>query len=307
MIYDVHVGEEGWLFLTGGANPPIRMYRRGIGRSLLLRRWAWLLAMRARRCRRRGIRYLHLPVPEKLSVYADKAPALAIDPSLGSGQQLCRLIGNEQLCLDAVEPLVAARAGGETFLRTDSHWSSEGCRVAHDTICRTLGAPIRWQLEDRHCVVVEDFVGDLGVKLTPAPAELLRRRTVTRDAVRIAANELVQRYEQAGKAADLHRGARVVYRNEAADADPRRLLLFGDSFSAFDHHGLSAMLAETFREVHFIWSSAIDWGYVDRVHPDLVLTELAERFMIWVPSDLDYDNEAFAGDRLRELDQAGPA
>lgn len=307
MIYDVHVGEEGWLFLTGGANPPIRMYRRGLGRSLLLWRWARLLAARARRCRRRGIRYLHLSVPEKLSVYADKAPALAIDPSLGSGQQLCRIIGNERLCPDVVGPLAAARESGETFLRTDSHWSSEGCRVAHDVICRTLDAPIRWRLEDRRCVVVKDFVGDLGVKLAPPQGELLKRWMVRKDAVRIGANELVRRYEEAGRAGDLHRGACVVYRNEAPDADPRRLLLFGDSYSAFDYHGLSAMLAETFREVHFIWSSAIDWGYVDRVRPDLVLTELAERFMIWFPSDLDYDNEAFAGRRLSELDLAEPA
>lgn len=307
MSVDVHEGEDGWLFLTGGANTPIRMYRRTLAHAFLLRRWAWLIALRAWRCRRRGIRYLHLPVPEKLSIYADKTPALGIDPALGFGRQLSRLVGEPGLCLDASPALVASRRSAETFLMTDSHWSSEGCKVAHDVVCEAVGAPLRWSLDDRPCVVVEDFVGDLGVKLTPPRGETLRRRYIPRDGARADANGLVRHYEGLGRASDLHRGAQVVYRNEAPDADPRRLLVFGDSFSSFDTHGLTAMLAETFREVHFIWSAAIDWGYVDRVRPDLLMTELAERFMVWLPSDRGYDNAALARRRLDELGVATPA
>lgn len=307
MSDDVYVGEDGWLFLTGGSNSPHLMYRRTIGHSWLLRRWARLLATRAKRARRLGIHYLHLTVPEKLSVYADKAPALGIDPSLGLGQRLARIVADSALCPDVVPPLVAMRGDVEPFMRTDSHWSSGGCKMTHDLVCREVGATLRWSLDERPAIVAQEFVGDLGTKLSPQPSEVLRRPNVQRDAVRVGANLLVERYERTAHALKLHRGTRVVLRNEAPDADPRRLVLFGDSYSHFSTHALTAMLAETFREVHFIWSTAIDWGYVEKVRPDILTTQIAERFMVALPNDDAYDNEAFAAQRMREMAEPAPA
>jgi hypothetical protein len=45
------------------------------------------------------------------------------------------------------------------------------------------------------------------------------------------------------------------------------------------------MLAETAREVEFVWSSNLDWAYIKRAKPDIVVYELVERFMTIVPSD----------------------
>jgi hypothetical protein len=45
------------------------------------------------------------------------------------------------------------------------------------------------------------------------------------------------------------------------------------------------MLAETAREVEFIWSSNLDWAYIKRAKPDIVIYELVERFMTIVASD----------------------
>jgi hypothetical protein len=45
------------------------------------------------------------------------------------------------------------------------------------------------------------------------------------------------------------------------------------------------MLAETAREVEFIWSSNFDWGYIKRSKPDIVVYELVERFMTIVAND----------------------
>lgn len=304
---DVHVGEDGWLFLTGGLNAPGQMYRRTLAHAWIVRRWAWLVAARARRCRRSGMRYLHLIVPEKLSVYTDRAPALGIDPELGFARQLCRIVGDPAVCLDARPALIAGRELAETFFRTDSHWTTEGTRIGHDLICATVGAKLRWRLEDRLEVVVPGFVGDLGNKLEPQPSETMIRRVASQDSLRIGANVLVARFETTEKVLQIHRGTNVVFRNEAADADPRRLVLFGDSYSHFSTHGLTAMLAETFREVHFVWSAAIDWGYVERVRPDILVTQIAERFMLQVPRDRGYDNDALAMSRLRELGEPVPA
>lgn len=300
IAHHVHVGRDGWLFLIGGRNRPLAIYRRSLARTWRLRRWAALIGARERRFAALGCRYLHLPVPEKLSVYGDMA-RLGLDPSLSLARGLAAL-ADPATCLDVTPALIAGRATAETFLRMDSHWTSAGCRIVHDAVCRAAGAPLRWSLEDRP-VALYDTPGDLGSKLDPPTSEIQHRREVTRDARRVHANALLAHYERLGHASHLHRGAEAVFRNDAADADPRRLLVFGDSFSHFVGYMLTAMLAETFREVHFVWSVAIDWGYVERVKPDLVLTEIAERFMAWMPRD-GFDLDSFAADKLARGDPA---
>lgn len=304
IAHHVHVGREGWLFLVGGRNRPLGIYRRSFARSWTLYRWARLLRSRSRRLRSAGIRYLHLCAPEKLSVYPEMTDGLGIDPQLSLARGIGLALDPDGICVDALSGLVAAKADTQTYLRTDSHWTVAGCRLAHDALCRAAGAPLRWRLDDRPPDPVE-VVGDLGEKLRPPQGEVQQRRTVTWDARRIWANPLFLHCEREDMLPRLHRGAQLVFRNDAADADPRRVVLFGDSFSHFVPYGLTAMLAETFREVHFCWSAAIDWRYVETVRPDLVITEIAERFMAWLPSD-GVDLDGFAADRLRALQQGGP-
>lgn len=117
-----------------------------------------------------------------------------------------------------------------------------------------------------------------------------------RDAVRAYASPIVKSREHLGLGSTLHIGAHVIYRNNRVD-DKRRLLLFGDSFSHWAPIMLTILLAETFREVHFVWSTSIDYGLVDRVKPDIVLTEMAERFMYQTVED-DFDLEAYAQERF---------
>jgi len=76
-------------------------------------------------------------------------------------------------------------------------------------------------------------------------------------------------------------------------------MLFGDSFSECREHLLTGMLAETFREVHFIWNANIDYEYVNFIQPDVVITELAERFMTRIPTD-KLDIQSFAAERLAD-------
>ena len=99
---------------------------------------------------------------------------------------------------------------------------------------------------------------------------------------------LVEEHEARGRAEDLHIGAHVVYRNARPGIDPRRLVLFGDSYAHFTPIMLTGLLAESFAEVHFVWSANLDWAYVERVRPDILLFELAERFLARLPRD-DFD------------------
>ena len=61
-------------------------------------------------------------------------------------------------------------------------------------------------------------------------------------------------------------------------------MLFADSYghhTSAPHTGsLTPLLADTFREVHVLWSTSIDWGYIARVKPDFVVAEIADRVSV---------------------------
>ena len=105
---------------------------------------------------------------------------------------------------------------------------------------------------------------------------------------RIAANELVLMKERHGleNAGGLHVGSHVAFRNEAAER-PERLVLFGSSFSEYraDCSLLTFLAALFFHEVHFVWSSDLDTGFIERLAPDMALIEMPERFLTHCPRD----------------------
>lgn len=286
----VHEGRDGWLFLTGGSNRVMDRYARGLRHWWHLRAWARLMEARAARASRLGIRCLHVIVPEKLSVYDNQTRDLPYDPAQASTRRLARRLAAKPYYLDLLGPLRAARDGPvPLYLRTDTHWTIEGCLLAYREIMRALGAvpPPDIAARPDHA---EERVLDLGGKLPNRPSETLRRPQIQRDAVRVETGPLLAAYEAAGRAEELHVGAHVVYRNAAAP-DPRRLVLFGDSCAHFAPILLTGYLAESFAEVHFVWSSSLDWGYIERVRPDILLFELAERFLARLPAD-DFDVRA---------------
>lgn len=291
----VHVGRDGWLFLTGGTNRVLDRYRGGLRHWLLLRGWTRLIGARAARAERLGIRYLHLVVPEKLSVYDDKTDGLRYAPAKASTRRLARRLARNPAYLDLLAPLRAARNGpAPLYLRTDTHWTVQGCLLAYREIMRAVGAIPPADIGGRPQIFADEVM-DIGEKLPERPRERFERHMLQRDATRVEVGPLLAAYEAAGRDREVHAGAHVVYRNTSAEADPRRLVLFGDSCAHFDPFLLTGLLAESFCEVHFVWSASLDWDYIERVRPDILLFELAERFLARLPKD-EFD-VAVAGQR----------
>ena len=297
---EVHVGRDGWLFWTGDPDFKTSFYKTGY-RRFRWRTWRlvwfWLrrIETRARRCRALGARYVQAFAPDKLSVYADKVTGeQRVDPRCGVAARLARWSPH---VVDLVAPLTSARAGADTYLRTDTHWTSHGYLAAYLTLCRGLGA--------RPAVNVaaashepRTVYGDLGRPLD-APPEAGTELRFAPCARRVSANALVELRERlhgAEWAPGLMVGSRIVFANDDADADARRLLLFGDSYT-FHATGLAVLMAETFCEVHALWSASLDWAYLERMRPDLVLQVTAERFTFFVEPD-GLDVEAFAATRV---------
>ncbi|GBU17286.1 MULTISPECIES: hypothetical protein [Methylobacterium] len=287
----VHAGRDGWLFLTGGSNRVMDQYGGGLRRWWHLRAWARLIEARGRRAARSGIRCLHVIVPEKLSVYEDLTVDLPYDPARASTRRLARRLARAPAYLDLLGPFRAARhAGPPLYLRTDTHWTLDGCYLAYTQIMRALAAVPPPDLAERPRFEAERLM-DLGGKVPGRPLETVAHWDLQRDAVRVHSGALVAAYEAEGRAEALHVGAHVVYRNASPGADPRRVVLFGDSYAHFTPILLTGLLAESFAEVHFVWSANLDWDYIERVRPDILLFELAERFLARLPRD-DYSVEA---------------
>lgn len=296
----VHEGRDGWLFLTAGSNNVIGQFSDTPAMKKRLAGWRALLLARSRRCARLGTTYRHLIVPEKLTVYDDRLQGLDIDQRLSPAVRLRRsLVWHPQLrraCPDLVAAFRARRAGEDLYYRTDSHWSFAGRMVAYRALCASLGVTPREDLAERPSHE-ERFQGDLGGQLLPPQAETVRVYQLQRDAVRHYASPIVEAREAAGAIGTLHVGAHVIYRNPSPEADPRRIVVFGDSYAHFAPVMLTIMLAETFREVHFVWSTSLDWRYIERTLPDILVTQIAERFMFQVPDDT-FDLDAYVADRF---------
>ncbi|WP_457107608.1 alginate O-acetyltransferase AlgX-related protein [Methylobacterium sp. P5_C11] len=283
----VAVGQEGWLYWVGRASEVEAFYGDTATSRRILTRWMRLIGRRARRLDGLGIRHVHTVVPDKLAIYPDLLgrpfPGLADPPGLRLARMVARDSGATMV--DLQTPLLAARVDEPVYLRTDTHWTYRGYLTAYRALCEALDAPVAAHVFSGTCVT-ERFTFDLGEKLAPPIDEAYVAYDFPRRAARVDANALVD-VRESGRAIrprGLFVGSRVVFENVAAP-DSRRVVLFGDSYIYSPGARLTAMLAETFREVHAIWSANLDWRYIEAVQPDILIFEIAERFLRQVPTD----------------------
>jgi alginate O-acetyltransferase complex protein AlgJ len=193
----------------------------------------------------------------------------------------------------------------QLYWKTDTHWTFHGCFFAYQSLCDRLGVPTAPDIiRGKPCT--GNIVLDLGAQLNPPRLEEFATFDFLRNSRRIATNPIVNYKEKNHMENDvgLHVGSNVIFVNRDPVVD-KRVVLFGDSFSEYRAHLLTGMLAETFRELHFVWSSSLDWNYIERVRPDILLTELAERFMVRLPSDT-FDLDTHVVSRLAPLMTSTP-
>ena len=289
----VHCGRDGWLFLVGGSNSALEYYTDPDAfPEATLQKWLALLHERRTRCSSFGAQYLHMIAPDKLTIYRDefigdlphwsRSPALQL-PKAAAADGLADVVVN------VVPYLTRQKAHFKLFFQTDTHWTFEGCHCAYQILCSKLGVQFNRAIA-RGQRKSGELLLDLGAKLDPPRREEFAYVNFLKTSRRVAVNALVSYKEREKKENDggLHVGSNVVFCNMQPEAIDKTVVLFGDSFAEYRPHLLTGMLAETFREVHFVWSTSLDWSYIERVKPDLLITEAAERFANKVPTD-DFD------------------
>lgn len=304
---DVLIGLNGWLFLKRGANNLVAYYKeKNKFNAVLVNDWHQLLNERSKIFNKKNIRYVHLFAPNKLTIY----PEFSGEPldcfsghPINAFWQGIRYKRNNLYLKDVINPIDYFNRQKRQYLlywKTDSHWTFQGCYCAYQLICLKLGVTPLPELIDRGSIQGE-LVMDLGAKLSPPVKERARFYNKLKYAERIYANSLVSYKEENGleNHIGLHVGSNVVFRNTNT-TNNQKVIVFGDSFSEYRSHLLTGLLADTFRELHFVWSTALDFDYICRVDPDIVITVIVERFMPTPPQD-NFNLNIYVNEKLLEL------
>ena len=284
----VHEGLDGWLFLRGGTNFVTSLYSRDSGHlpDAKIALWKILIEHRAARCKALGIECAHLIVPDKLTIYGDKQSEPLVDPELAPAIRLAELLQSSPASasyLDLVGPMRAQRRMCDVYWRTDSHWSPEGCHLAYRALCERLKLDPEEDLLDRPH---ETFSApmDLGGRVDPMKWETVRKYNFAEKARRVWINRVTRYLEDPVYQEEIHVGARSRFHNPNA-RNQKSVLIVGDSYARPGSDSLTGMLAETVRTLEFVWSSEIDWRMVKRTRPDILIVEVAERFLTLLPKD----------------------
>lgn len=299
--FDIY--KDGWMFLTGGSNDVYQYFVEGQAISDdITSGWNDLLEERVDLSEEYGFNYLHIVAPEKISVYPDKMPFEIADHRLPSSQIEAVLSKKaKNVWVNPISFLRSQRENFEVYAKTDTHWNFVGAYSAYQLLQSRIGRPTVTHMLQSH-YESKWAVMDLGGKLDPPLKEEVFFYALSDRVTRTHANDMVKFKERNNRTNDagLHVGSYVVYENSKPLID-ETVLIFGDSFSEYRGHLLTGIIAETYREVHFLWSSSFDINLIKDVKPDVVFSELAERFMSRLLPNNKFDRVSYSKNKLSQF------
>ena len=264
-------GDDGWMYFT--VNGLMDSYlgqnrlteeELEILRSNLENKTDWLA--------RKGIRYLFVVAPDKQSIYPEYLPQDI--QKHGGKTRFDQLIEHMQQrssvdVLDLRPPLLQAKKRQQIYYRTDAHWNVDGVVVAYHEIMERVremfpeaSLPVVPSVEQRRVYAPK---GDLAniVQLEDHLAE----KILVPDVPERCAQPL--RIDLQGVSGD--------HAFQCKNAE-LRVVMFVDSFAI----ALEALFSESFRELLVVWRP-YDHGLmiqlIDRFKPQLVIEEMAERYL----------------------------
>jgi tetratricopeptide (TPR) repeat protein len=225
--------------------------------------WLKLLQARQQELASEGASFLFLLAPDKQTVYRHLLPKT-------DGFRLAAFLTELPYVVD-VAPICAALAHFvDVYPLTDSHWNHLGALMVVQTLLARLGRNLPDFIRDWNEF---DHRGDLGSKLKP-PESAPRLVAELREQSRLIYDNCVP-----------NNGRVRVWAKPLSACGERqtRLALFGDSF-AYD---LAHFLKEVFDIVLHVHAFSVDYRLTKVFSPDLVLSEITERFVLRVPNPGD--------------------
>jgi hypothetical protein len=267
-------GKNDRLFLDNDQNEVIRQHT---GERLFgpgeLRHWRLLLESRVAMLEKSGIPYFHLVPPNAHSVYSEDLPEHVRSHHTRPVLQLIAELREKRSFAKLIYPLDELLAAKPRLLypKTDPHWSSIGAFVAYERLADEMTPVVHMHRVREHDLVLEEhmLVGELGFKVEPQQESTDVGVWVSKPTAYLVSDNCV-----------VNTGTVVV--TECPDAPQTTCVVLGDSFS----DQLSPYLAASFGRLVYAYTPRVDYDFIREYEPDVVVSVLNERFMIYVPNDL---------------------
>jgi len=261
---DVLLGEDGWMFYTGEGNMDDYQCARTFTPQQVQAVRANLEGIYADLAQR-GIRFLVVIAPNKESIYPEFVPA-SVQRTAGDSRLdvwLAGMQGSPVQVLDLRPAMWAGKAQNQVYYRTDTHWNTYGAYLAYLEMLKPLQAdfPKMQPLAPEQFDQVEQQVsGDLA------------RMLFTRPLIKEISLELLPRQRWQAQSISLDDNTMVT---EIPGSDLPRAVVFRDSF----FNSLTQYVSENFSRVVYRSDSQVDFDLIDQEQPDVVILEVAERYL----------------------------
>ncbi len=288
--FTVSEGRDGWLFLKtfdGVDVMSLHTDEQALPESAY-ERWATVLARRRERFAEQGITYLTLIVPDAHLVYRDKLPD---DITLADRSPFARLAArlDEPTLRQTIYPLqtlIDGRETEETFQSADSHWTDWGAWLGYLDTVRALQARLP-RVRVLNDAAVEwstrQTFGALGAALEQqagVPVPVAKLKSPAARVIKRVTNEI--------------RHGFFVSEQDAPDL-PVAVILRDSAMTA-----PAKFFSESFRRTVYVASeNAVLYDLLEQEKPDVVIHELAERHLVYVPDEPSlHDFRWMVGDLL---------
>ncbi len=261
---NVLIGKEDWLYYTGEDN--IRDFEctspfTGKELSALIDR----LKSWDDRLDGMGIDFYVLIAPNKEVIYPQYLPD-DIRPHWGVcriDQVMAGVADTKLKVLYPASSLVAGSDISQDYHRTDTHWNDTGALIAAGELLESISrdySQVTVPTADQYIAKERPFSGDLA-RFIPQDPRFVEQAVFLTPAV--------------GFKAKITQGqGRSVESRTGNDSLPSALV-FRDSFS----DALIPFMAEYFSTAEYVHSFSVDFDLVDQQKPDLVILEIAQRYL----------------------------
>ena len=277
------VGKQGWFFF--GDEAAVAQYRgtARFERAELLS-WGRVLAERQRWLKERGIPYLLVLVPNKHRLYGQYMPDSL--PKVSERSQLDDLVDylraeSDVWLLDLRGTLEDAARQNRVYHKTDTHWNDVGAYAAYRAILQKLAQKLP-VFEDQAPVAVRSFertTPGLGlpriVGLSNAYPERSFDLAVAEPRGGVPPKRRARWEDRVRRQLPFALGT--------GDERLPTAVIFRDSFA----NALVPYLSESFSRIVYVWEFDLIPQLVEAERPDVVIQEIAERFLGRTPRGLD--------------------
>jgi len=262
------VGKNDRLFLDNDFNAVLKHHSGELNITPQKKKvWQNTLEVRKQLHEKHGSKACFLIPPDTPTIFPEDLPFKPVSKRpVHEVLSLCEEIIGKDYAIFPDKLLKKQKSGKVIFPKTDTHWSTYGAYLAYKEICKKL---------DLFCIAEEDLEfksverkGDLGSKCNPHLKSEFTSMILKKSHSKITFNNHTN-----------VRGRMQIFQNTK-----RKLpvcLWFGTSYS----YPLLRVAKESFRKLIFIHRSPYDQEIMDYVKPDIVINEIAERFLVNPPNE----------------------